>query len=46
MVRRPVRSAEWNRELGLTVLALDNTTVDAFIDEAPALAGPLSPRAE
>lgn len=46
MVRGLVWAAEWDRELGLTKLVLDDITVDAFIDEAPALAGPLSPRAE
>lgn len=38
MVRGFVWSAEWDRELGLTKLVLDDITVDAFIDEDPVLA--------
>ena len=33
MVRGLVWAAEWDRELGLTKLVLDDITVDAFIDE-------------
>jgi DNA invertase Pin-like site-specific DNA recombinase len=38
MVRGLVWAAEWDRELGLTKLVLDDITVDAFIDEDPVLA--------
>jgi len=46
MVRGLVWSAEWDRELGLTKLALDDITVDAFIDEDPVLAARLPGRSE
>jgi len=46
MVRGLVWSAEWDRELGLTKLALDDITVDAFIDDDPVLAARLPGRSE
>lgn len=46
MVRGLVWAAEWDRELGLTKLVLDDITVDAFIDEDPVLAETLPARAE
>ena len=46
MVRGLVWAAEWDRELGLTKLVLDDITVDAFIDDDPVLAERLPPRAE
>jgi hypothetical protein len=46
MVRGLVWAAEWDRELGLTKLVLDDITVDAFIDEDPVLAERLPPRSE
>lgn len=46
MVRGLVWAAEWDRELGLTKLVLDDITVDAFIDDDPALAETLPARAE
>jgi hypothetical protein len=46
MVRGLVWAAEWDRELGLTKLVLDDITVDAFIDDDPVLAETLPARAE
>jgi hypothetical protein len=46
MVRGLVWAAEWDRELGLTTLVLDDITVDAFIDENSVLTETLPARAE
>jgi hypothetical protein len=46
MVRGLVWMAEWDRELGLTKLVLDELTIDAFIEADPVLAERLPPRGE
>lgn len=44
MVRGLVWLAEWDRELGLTKLVLDDLTVDKFIEQDEELATRLPPR--